>query len=153
MSEQTVNVSPPPQAARGLSWKSVTSIFQGDLGQGPVLAALIVMSLYFQSDSHGLFLSPRNLSNLVLQSAVGGVISLAAVMVLLIGEIDLSLAAVSNLCGAVMMTLIVFHGRFRVLGGGRRPAGRRRDRQHQWRACGVPARAILHRDAGRSDRL
>jgi D-xylose transport system permease protein len=110
MSNQTVNASPAPQATQGFSWQSITRIFRGDLGQGPVLAALIVMSLYFQSDSQGLFLSSRNLSNLVLQSAVGGVISLAAVMVLLIGEIDLSLAAVSNLCGAVMMVLIVYHG-------------------------------------------
>jgi D-xylose transport system permease protein len=89
---------------------NIRDIFGRDLGQLPVIGAMILIAVYFQIDSNGLFLTPRNLSNLFLQNAVLGIVSLAAVLVLLIGEIDLSLAAVSSLCGAVMVTSSVQRG-------------------------------------------
>jgi len=91
-------------------WANLRQLSRRDLGSLPVLGALIVLAVYFQNDSNGLFLTPRNLSNLILQVANIGTISLASVLVLLIGEIDLSLAAVSSFCGAVMVTQSVYHG-------------------------------------------
>ncbi|HEX6817769.1 MAG TPA: inner-membrane translocator [Ktedonobacterales bacterium] len=80
---------------------------RGDFGQFPVLLTLVLVMLFFNIASHGVFLRPRNLSNLVLQQAVVGTLALGSVLVLLIGEIDLSIAAVSYLCGAVMVKLSV----------------------------------------------
>ena len=80
---------------------------KGEFGQLPVLLTLILVMLFFNITSKGVFLHPRNLSNLVLQQAVVGTLALASVLVLLIGEIDLSIAAVSYLCGAVMVKLSV----------------------------------------------
>src|SRR5690242_5258920 len=69
---------------------------RGNLGgQLPVVFTLIIIAIFFQITSQGLFLSPRNLSNLVLQIATLGTIGLASTLVLLIGEIDLSLGVVS----------------------------------------------------------
>ncbi len=95
---------PAPAPAQGLS---VGSFFRQDLGQIPVAAALIVMALYFNATTDNLFLSSRNLNFLTIQSCVVATVGLGAIMVLLLGEIDLSLAVVANLCGAVMCLLSV----------------------------------------------
>jgi D-xylose transport system permease protein len=83
---------------------------RGDLGQLPVVLTLVVIAFFFQITSGGIFLNPQNLSNLVLQIATIASLGIGAVFVLLIAEIDLSLAAVANLCGAVMVTLSVYQG-------------------------------------------
>ncbi|MFG1955146.1 sugar ABC transporter permease [Micromonospora sp. NPDC048830] len=48
------------------------------------------------------FLTVGNLNNLLLQIAAVAVLSMGAVIVLLLGEIDLSMGSVSGLCAAVM---------------------------------------------------
>jgi D-xylose transport system permease protein len=77
-------------------------IAQGDIGQLPVLVGLVVIGAIFQTASHGVFLSSFNLVNLTLQMAAGGTISVGIVLVLLLGEIDLSAGVVSGMCAAVM---------------------------------------------------
>ncbi|HEY7419976.1 MAG TPA: inner-membrane translocator, partial [Ktedonobacteraceae bacterium] len=64
----------------------------------------------FQITSKGLFLGPRNLSNLVLQTTAIGTIGLGAVLVLLIGEIDLTLGVASYTCASITAVLSVQHG-------------------------------------------
>jgi D-xylose transport system permease protein len=60
---------------------------EGELGVLPVVLSLAAVWIFFQAlDSH--FLTPRNLSNLVLQIAVTGTIAVGVVLVLLLGEID-----------------------------------------------------------------
>jgi D-xylose transport system permease protein len=56
------------------------------------------------------FLSPVNLTNLMLQIVALGTITIGVVLVLLIGEIDLSVGAVSGLCAGVTAVLTVKHG-------------------------------------------
>jgi D-xylose transport system permease protein len=85
-------------------------IGQRDLSQFAILGALVLMAIYFNVTNDGLFLSARNISNLFLQVVTIGTVSLAAVLVLLLGEIDLSLAAVSSLSGTVMVVLSVRGG-------------------------------------------
>lgn len=99
---------PPPTNPAAAQLKE-RRFWRGELGQVPVVITLIVIALYFQIASGGFFLVPRNLSNLFLQIATIASLALASVLVLLIAEIDLSLAAVASLCGAVMVTLSVFH--------------------------------------------
>ena len=78
----------------------------GSLRVGIVLALIWVI---FQSqNSH--FLDAFNLTNLVLQIAAVGTISIGVVLVLLLGEIDLSVGAVSGLAAAVMAVLNTQHG-------------------------------------------
>ena len=83
-------------------------LLRGELGQVPVVLTLIVVAVFFQISSGGLFLRPRNLSNLVLETVTVGTLALASVLVLLLGEIDLSLAVVAYFCGAVLTTLSVY---------------------------------------------
>ena len=54
--------------------------------------------------------SPRNLSNIALQSAALIIVSLGMTLVILTEGIDLSVGAVLGLCGVVMSLLLVSHG-------------------------------------------
>ena len=77
---------------------------RGDLGSVPVAVGLVLIAVVFSSlNPH--FLSAENLTNLALQMAATGTIALGIIMVLLLGEIDLSAGSVSGLC-AVVMTLL-----------------------------------------------
>ncbi len=87
----------------------VRGLIGNDLGQIPVFIGLVFIAIYFQIAGGGFFLTPQNLTNLVQQIITIAIVALAAVMVLLIGEIDLSLAAVSALCGAFMGVLSARH--------------------------------------------
>ena len=74
-------------------------VAQGDLGSLPIVAGLVVVWAYFQY-SNSNFLTPGNLTNLMLQIAAVGTIAVGVVLVLLLGEIDLSVGAVSGLVGS-----------------------------------------------------
>jgi D-xylose transport system permease protein len=82
---------------------------QGELGNLPVMLGIFVIWTVFQF-LNSRFLSPVNLTNLMLQIAAVGTISVGIVLVLLLGEIDLSVGAVSGLTAAIMAVLNVKHG-------------------------------------------
>ena len=74
-----------------------------------MIIGLIVIWAIFQIQEDR-FLTATNLTNLVLQITGVALISVGVVLVLLLGEIDLSVGAVSGLCAAVMAVLNVKHG-------------------------------------------
>lgn len=84
-------------------------VLQGDLPSLRVLLVLAVIWLAFYSQNDR-FLSATNLTNLMLQITAVGLISIGVVYVLLLGEVDLSVGAVSGLAAAVMAVLNVKHG-------------------------------------------
>src|ERR1051326_291130 len=65
-----------------------------DLGFVPVLLTLIVIVVLFAITTGGVFLSPRNFSELTQEIATIGTLGLGVTLVLLLGEIDLSIASV-----------------------------------------------------------
>jgi D-xylose transport system permease protein len=81
----------------------------GDLAELRVVLALALIWVIFYAQEPR-FLSSVNLSNLVLQTTAVGLVSIGIVLVLLLGEIDLSVGAVSGLCAAIMAVLNVKHG-------------------------------------------
>ena len=104
-------VVPPAIAADRLSGfeRFRRRVTQGEIGSVPVIVALILIWGIFQILNPN-FLSPRNITNLFVQIADIGVISIGIVMVLLLGEIDLSVGSVSGLGAGVMAVLNVKHG-------------------------------------------
>ncbi|GAA0268196.1 sugar ABC transporter permease [Cryptosporangium japonicum] len=82
---------------------------RADLGAWPVVVGLILIAVVFRS-LNDRFLSPENLTNLALQMAATGTIALGIIMVVLLGEIDLSAGSVSGLCAVIMTILSVKHG-------------------------------------------
>jgi D-xylose transport system permease protein len=82
---------------------------QGDLAELRVFVVLAFIWLIFQlENSH--FLTAINITNLFLQITAVGLISVGVVFVLLLGEIDLSVGAVSGLASAAMAVLSAKHG-------------------------------------------
>ena len=87
----------------------------------PVLLALAVIWGYFgliaplldywsdpSADSlRFIFLSPRNIYNLFMQSAVIATLAVGITVVLLLGEIDLSAAATAGVCAALLGVLVL----------------------------------------------
>ena len=75
----------------------------------PVLMTLAVIWLFFYSQNSR-YLSVVNITNLTLQIVTTAVLALGIVFVLLIGEIDLSSAALSGVSATVAANLLVNHG-------------------------------------------
>jgi len=91
------------------SRESLRRLVQGDLASVRVVLGLALIWIIFQSQNDR-FLTAENLTNLMLQITAIGLISVGIVYVLLLGEIDLSVGAVSGLAAAVMAVLNVKHG-------------------------------------------
>ena len=87
---------------------SLNKLKSGDLGMVPVIVGLIVIWIVFQTQNSR-FLSSRNLVQLSLDSATIGMISIGVVLVLLLGEIDLSIGSVSGVSGSILAVLLVYH--------------------------------------------
>lgn len=90
----------------GQLWQRVRS---GDLGSLPVVVGLVIVWGLFQALNSN-FLTPRNLSNLVLQIAVLGTLAIGLVMTLVLGEIDLSVGAIAGVCAGTMAVLLTNDG-------------------------------------------
>jgi D-xylose transport system permease protein len=67
----------------------------------PIVIGLVIVWTYFEVASSD-FLSARNLTNLLVQISSTGIITIGIVLVLLIGEIDLSVGSVAGVTGAVL---------------------------------------------------
>src|SRR6267142_177757 len=63
--------------------------------------ALIAIWIYFHYSTDHIFLEPRNFSNLMRQTAVTGVLAVGMLMVIITGQIDLSVGSVVGLAGGV----------------------------------------------------
>ena len=85
-----------------LWWQGIRA---GELGSLPIIVGLLVIVVVFGllDDT---FLTERNFTNLLLQMSAIATIAIGVVFVLLIGEIDLSVAFVSAV-GGVVMTLLL----------------------------------------------
>lgn len=85
--------------------QTLGQLLRTDLGFVPVLVTLLVIVAFFEIISGGLFLSLTNVTNLFLQTATYGFLGLGIILVLLLGEIDLSIAAVGTFCSVIMADL------------------------------------------------
>jgi D-xylose transport system permease protein len=78
-------------------------------GSIPIVIGLFVIWIIFQLANPN-FLTPLNLTNLLLQVAAVGTMSVGVVLVLLLGEIDLSIGSVFGFTSAIMAVLNVKMG-------------------------------------------
>jgi ABC-type xylose transport system permease subunit len=97
------------RGARGYLDAGMAKLRGGDLGSLPVIIGLIAIVVVFTS------LNPRftdafNLVNLASQVASVGIIAMGIVLVLLLGEIDLSVGSVSGVAASVLAVMNVVNG-------------------------------------------
>jgi D-xylose transport system permease protein len=82
---------------------------QGELGTLPVIVGIaVIWAIFWLANDR--FLTPGNLTNLLLQLAALGTIAIGVVLVLLLGEIDLSVGPLSGFAAGVMAVLNVKQG-------------------------------------------
>ncbi len=103
-------VNDPQIVTRGLWTNLKTRLANGDVGQLPVIIGLIPIWSVFGWASGGLFFKPENMVDLSNQMAATGTIAVGVVFVLLLGEIDLTVAFVGGLAAAVMAVTTVKMG-------------------------------------------
>jgi D-xylose transport system permease protein len=110
MSSTPQQAAPPlPEKIKAPGAHVVKRFVQGDLASLRVFVVLGLIWAVFQiENSH--FLTAQNLTNLFLQITAVGLISVGVVYVLLLGEIDLSVGAVSGVAAAATAVLQVKHG-------------------------------------------
>jgi D-xylose transport system permease protein len=99
----------PAQGAPVAKRRTFSELLATDLRALPVIVGLVALWIFFSIQSD-VFLSPRNLSNLLVQSVVVGIMSLGLLFVLLVKEIDLSVAAINGVTSVLMAKFIVEFG-------------------------------------------
>lgn len=73
----------------------------GSLRAYIMLIALVAIWIFFYYSTDGIFLEARNFSNLMRQTAVTGVLAVGMLMVIITGQIDLSIGSVVGLAGGI----------------------------------------------------
>src|SRR5258708_21270 len=74
-----------------------------------LLLAVTVIWVFFSFLTDGAFVTPRNLSNLLRQMSITGMLACGMVFVIISGEIDLSVGSLLGLLGGVAAILDVSH--------------------------------------------
>ena len=99
----TADLAPQTQMERlkvlTSEWRAYTMLF-----------ALAAIWLYFHYSTGGVFLSARNFSNLMLQTAVTGVLAVGMLMVIVAGQIDLSVGSLVGLTGGISAIVLTWLG-------------------------------------------
>jgi len=72
-----------------------------------LLLAIAVIWIFFSFLTHGAFVTPRNLSNLLRQMSITGMLACGMVFVIIAGEIDLSVGSLLGLLGGAAAILDV----------------------------------------------
>jgi D-xylose transport system permease protein len=95
-----------PSGIASLPGRMLDNLRSGNLGSGPVIFALALIVLVFSQTADNFF-SAVNFNNIILQMAGTTLLAYGVIFVLLIGEIDLSIAYVSGVAGVVVAQLQV----------------------------------------------
>jgi D-xylose transport system permease protein len=109
LDRQDARVSLGERGLRGTLGVVGRRVRSGNLGALPVIVGLIIIAGIFQA-LNPIFLTSTNLVNLLYDSAAVGTIALGVVMVLMLGEIDLSVGSLSGLSSALLGVLWVNRG-------------------------------------------
>ncbi|CAK6487840.1 Xylose transport system permease protein XylH [Pantoea sp. Nvir] len=75
-----------------------------------MLGAILVIALFFTWTTDGAWLSPRNVSNLLRQTAITGILAVGMVFVIISAEIDLSVGSMMGLLGGAAAIFDVWLG-------------------------------------------
>src|ERR1700751_5347093 len=99
----TITTAPPAKQ------RTFGEMLASELRALPVVIALVLLWVFFALQNN-IFLTPRNMANLLQQSTVVGIMALGLMFVLLVKEIDLSVAAIHGVTAVMSAKLIVEYG-------------------------------------------
>ncbi len=90
--------------------KNIRAIFGGDFRQFGMIAALLVISLFFQFMTGGKVFQSQNLMNLVMSNTYVLVLAMGMVLVIIAGHIDLSVGSVAAVVGIIVAIMTTNNG-------------------------------------------
>ena len=99
----------------GIARRRWEALKAGDVGSLPIIFGLVLIVAFFYSKNEN-FLTAGNFTNLMTQMAAVTTIAIGVVFVLLLGEIDLSIAYVAGVAGVLVAQLQVPDGSYEVKG-------------------------------------
>jgi putative multiple sugar transport system permease protein len=88
--------------------RDVQRLFQENIREWGMYIALLVIMTIFTITTKGIFISPRNISNLINQTGYIAVLAIGMTLVIIISHIDLSVGYLSGFLGAVAATAMEF---------------------------------------------
>jgi D-xylose transport system permease protein len=103
--ERVVRASTPAERLRS----ALRALRGGEVGAFPIVVGLVLIFAIFQL-LNPYFLSSANLVDLATQCASVGTIALGIVLVLLVGQIDLSVGSMSGVASAILGVGLALHG-------------------------------------------
>lgn len=104
-SADTLATKQPVQAGDAVRWFK-----QINLQVFVMIAAIIAIMLFFTLMTEGAYLSARNVSNLLRQTAITGILAVGMVFVIVSAEIDLSVGSMMGLLGGLAAIFDVWLG-------------------------------------------
>jgi putative multiple sugar transport system permease protein len=90
--------------------RNAQKILQQNIREYGMFIALFVIMAFFTWRTNGLFISPRNISNLLNQTGYIAVLAVGMTLVIVIRHIDLSVGFLAGFLGAVAAIALVFWG-------------------------------------------
>jgi D-xylose transport system permease protein len=89
---------------------TIKEMFKKNIRQYTMLIALAAIWLIFTISTNHLFIEPRNLSNLFLQTVTVAIVASGMTLIIVTGNIDLSVGSVAGFTGAIAAVLQVKYG-------------------------------------------
>lgn len=94
----------------GLVVKEITGLLKGNIREYAMYIVLVAIITIFSIVTDGLFVSARNISNLINQTGYIAVLAVGMTLILIIRQIDLSVGFVAGFLGAVAAILMTKSG-------------------------------------------
>ncbi len=91
-----------PEVTAPPAEKGLKAILGGNFRQYGMIIALFLLMAFFTIQTDGLFLTPRNITLLLVQNSYVLILAIGMVMVIIAGHIDLSVGSVCAFVGAVV---------------------------------------------------
>jgi putative multiple sugar transport system permease protein len=101
MKVEPIRVAGPEQASAG------GSIWKSNLRDYGLLGSLLVIMGFFEFVTGGVLLAPVNITNLILQNSYIVIMALGMLLIIVGGNIDLSVGSIVGFVGAIAATLMV----------------------------------------------
>ena len=105
--DQNANSASSSMEAQSNHQNSIGAYLRGNLRQYGLLLALILVMVSFQIMTDGILLKPLNITNLVLQNSYIVIMAIGMLLVIVSGNIDLSVGSVVGFIGALAAVMMV----------------------------------------------
>ncbi|WP_116134414.1 multiple monosaccharide ABC transporter permease [Tropicimonas sp. IMCC34043] len=108
--QQVANTAGPANSGTETTKITIGSYLKANLREYGLLLALLVVMVAFQIMTDGILMKPLNITNLVLQNSYIVIMAVGMLLVIVSGNIDLSVGSVVGFIGALAAVLMVSYG-------------------------------------------